>query len=85
MCVETFRHGFFAVLGGWLNCREFPSKDSSKRAGQLEADQMRQAVIGEPEVSVLGVADEVLGEQRVASPEAIGDVDATGQALLLRA
>jgi len=46
---------------------------------------MRQAVIGEPEVSVLGVADEVLGEQRVASPEAIGDVDATGQALLLRA
>src|SRR2546428_13448462 len=45
---------------------------------------MIEAIITRPEVPILHVAHEVLREERVAVPEAIGDVDAAAQALLLR-
>src|SRR3989442_15388265 len=45
---------------------------------------MIEAIITRPEVPILHVAHEVLREERVALPEAIGDVDAAAQALLLR-
>src|SRR5712692_549342 len=45
---------------------------------------MIEAIIPRPEVPVLHVAHEVLAKERVAVPEAVGDVDAAAQALLLR-
>ncbi len=45
---------------------------------------MIEAVVAGLEVSVLDVTHEVLGEQGVAVPEMIGNVDAAAQAPLLR-
>src|SRR5437762_6929779 len=45
---------------------------------------MLEAVVARPELSVLHVADEVLGEERVALPEAVREVDAAPGARLLR-
>src|SRR2546430_15562558 len=45
---------------------------------------MIEAIITSPEVAVLHVDYEVLGEQRVPIPEAIGEIEAAAEALLLR-
>src|SRR5437762_4384243 len=45
---------------------------------------MLEAVVARPELSVLHVADEVLGEERVALPEAVREVDAAPGARLSR-
>src|SRR6266849_6077453 len=45
---------------------------------------MIDSVVTGPEISILHVAHKVLGEDRVTVPEAIGHVDATAEALLLR-
>src|SRR3989442_1641545 len=44
---------------------------------------MLEAIVSGPELPVLDIADEVLREERVASPEAIREVDATAKAFLL--
>src|SRR5215831_7459252 len=46
---------------------------------------MIDAVISWTEVSILHITDEVLGEESVALPESVRDVDATAETLLLRA
>src|SRR2546430_14300108 len=45
---------------------------------------MIEAIITSPEVAVLHVDYEVLGEQRVPIPEALGEIEAAAEALLLR-
>src|SRR2546428_14093085 len=44
---------------------------------------MVDAVVSGPELTVLDVADQVLREERVASPETIRDVDPSAETLLL--
>src|SRR2546425_12478398 len=44
---------------------------------------MVDAVVSGPELPVLDVADQVLREERVASPETIRDVDPSAETLLL--
>src|SRR5437867_6829236 len=56
----------------------------TKRSGQFHTHEMIEAIITRPEVPVLHVAHEVLREEQVALPEAIGDVDAAAKAPLLR-
>src|SRR3989442_15193816 len=46
---------------------------------------MVDAVVSGPELPVLDVADQVLREERVASPETIRDVDPSAETLLLGA
>ena len=46
---------------------------------------MVDAVVAGPEISVLHVADQILREDRIAVPEAIGQVETAAEALLLRA
>ena len=45
---------------------------------------MLEAVISRPELPGLDITDEVLREERAASPEAIQDVDSSPEAFLLR-
>src|SRR5438270_12833053 len=45
---------------------------------------MLEAIVARPELSVLHVAHQVLGEERVAVPEAVREVDATPGPCLLR-
>src|SRR2546426_5181373 len=52
--------------------------------GQLQTDEMLEAVVSRSELSVLDITHKVLREDRVASPEAIREVDAPTEAFLLR-
>src|SRR5207244_3636592 len=54
-------------------------------AGQLESDEMVDAVVSGPELPVLDVADQVLREERVASPETIRDLHPAAETLVLGA
>src|SRR5436309_631781 len=56
-----------------------------KRPRHLKAHEMIDAVVASLETPVLHVTHQVLREERVAVPEAIGEVDAAAEALLLRA
>src|SRR5205807_8567235 len=51
--------------------------------GQLETEEMLEAIVARPELPVLHVAHQVLGEERVAVPEAVREVDAAPGACLL--
>src|SRR5437867_7200271 len=56
-----------------------------KRPRHLKAHEMIDAVVASLETPVFHVTHQVLGEERIAVPEAIGEVDAAAEALLLRA
>src|SRR5437773_12285931 len=63
----------------WAQTEQLP-----EGARQLETDEMLEAVIAGPELSVLDITQEVLREDRVTSSEAIREVDGPTKALLLR-
>src|SRR5260370_33722236 len=55
----------------------------TERPGQLQTDEVLEAVVSGPELPVLDVAPEVRGKERIAFPKAIGYVDAAAESLLL--
>lgn len=51
---------------------------------QLEPDEVVEPIVSYPELPVLDIAHKILREERVTPPKAIGKVDPTAKALLLR-
>src|SRR5712691_8786651 len=65
--------------GGLATARASPrtlGHELPEGAGQLQTDEMIDAVISGSELSILDITEKVLREDRVASPEAVRDVDA---------
>src|SRR5262245_23057272 len=60
------------------------TRRSTKRAGQLDAHQVIDAIVARSKIAVLDAADHVLGKDRIPIPEAVGEVEAAAEALLLR-
>src|SRR5207244_13321323 len=72
-----------------LQYSEFRGTDQrlplTERPRQLQTYQVVDAVVPRPELAVLDVAHEPLGEERIAVREAPGYVDSAPEPLLLRA